>query len=198
MPTPDIQNRELTTCATGRHRGSSPSPLQPQPASARRRSRGRASAAVKHVPRRGKNDGRHSQLAAGCRRRRLAPRPDCATAASLAPVAEPDRAPDFESGGQGFESLPAHQISFEIRYTWWYHFPWPCRRNWSPMCRLFRPSRYSDCPSSGPRGVAPNIRTLHSRSAKEASAKSLLTWRLIDSVRRTHLSFASLQERDAT
>jgi hypothetical protein len=26
-----------------------------------------------------------------------------------APVAQLDRAPDFESGGQGFESLPAHQ-----------------------------------------------------------------------------------------
>jgi hypothetical protein len=28
---------------------------------------------------------------------------------SKAPVAQLDRAPDFESGGQGFESLPARQ-----------------------------------------------------------------------------------------
>jgi hypothetical protein len=28
----------------------------------------------------------------------------------LAPVAQLDRAPDFESGGQGFEPSPAHQL----------------------------------------------------------------------------------------
>jgi hypothetical protein len=36
----------------------------------------------------------------------------------LAPVAQLDRAPDFESGGQGFESLPArqHLIDFESEF----------------------------------------------------------------------------------
>src|SRR5262245_66083444 len=31
---------------------------------------------------------------------------------SKAPVAQLDRAPDFESGGQGFESLPARQLNY--------------------------------------------------------------------------------------
>ena len=31
---------------------------------------------------------------------------------SKAPVAQLDRAPDFESGGQGFESLPARQTLY--------------------------------------------------------------------------------------
>src|SRR5664279_260927 len=40
-----------------------------------------------------------------------------------APVAQLDRAPDFESGGQGFESLPARQISLSL-----IHISEPTRR----------------------------------------------------------------------
>src|SRR5664280_2027593 len=34
-----------------------------------------------------------------------------------APVAQLDRAPDFESGGQGFESLPARQLVWPLQRT---------------------------------------------------------------------------------